>query len=220
VQKADIGAGAIALDQCLKHRAGLNRIPIRSRIEDFRVQLRNTAERYGAIAKTLHWTVAALVIAAWALGTIGDELPRGAVRATGQLIHMSAGLAILALLVVRLIWRMTDPPPAPEITPFGRWADRAGRFAHWLLYALLAAVIGAGIIAQFADGDALPVFGLFEIASPWTKDHQFAKAVEEIHEVLANALVIVAALHTAAALVHHWLFHDRTLARMLPRVSH
>jgi cytochrome b561 len=78
------------------------------------------------------------------------------------------------------------------------------------------AVIGAGIIGQFADGDALPVFGLFDIASPWAKNHQFAEAVEEIHEVLANALVIVAALHTAAALAHHWLLRDRTLTRMLP----
>jgi cytochrome b561 len=184
------------------------------------MQLRNSTEQYGAIAKALHWTVAALVIVAWVLGTVGDELPRGAARATGQFIHMSAGLAILALLVIRLMWRLSDPPPSPEITPFGRRADRAGRFAHWLLYVLLAAVIGAGIIGQFADGDALPVFGLFEIASPWAKDHQFAKAVEEIHEVLANALVIVAALHTAAALAHHWLFHDRTLARMLPGTSH
>ena len=178
------------------------------------MQLKNSRERYGAIAKALHWTIAALVIVAWVMGTV--ELPRGAARTAGQFIHMSAGLAILALLAVRLIWRLIDPPPPLEITPFGRWADRAGRYAHWLLYGLLAAVIGAGIIGQFADGDALPVFGLFEIASPWAKDHQFAKTVEEIHEVLANALVIVAALHTAAALGHHWLLRDRTLTRMLP----
>ena len=182
------------------------------------MQLRNSPERYGAISKALHWTIAILVIVAWVLGTI--ELPRGTARAAAQFIHVSAGLAILALLVVRFMWRLTDPPPPLEITPFGRWADRAGRFAHWLLYVLLAAVIFAGITAQFADGDALPVFGLFEIASPWAKDHQFAEAVEEIHEVLANALIIVAALHTVAALAHHWLLHDRTLARMLPGAPH
>ncbi len=180
------------------------------------MQLRNTAERYGAIAKTLHWTIAALVIVAWVTGTV--ELPRGAARAIGQFVHMSAGLAILALLAVRLIWRLVDPPPPLEITPFGRWADRAGRFAHWLLYGLLVAVIGVGIAGQFADGDALPVFGLFQIASPWAKDHQLAEAIEEIHEVLANALVIIAALHTAAALAHHWLLRDRTLTRMLPGI--
>jgi hypothetical protein len=85
---------------------------------------------------------------------------------------------------------LSRPPLPLEITPFGRWADRAGRFAHWLLYGLLLSVIGAGIAGQFADGDALPVFGLFQIASPWAKHHQFAEAAEEIHEVLANARFI------------------------------
>src|SRR5512139_4322559 len=99
------------------------------------MQLRNSPERYGGIAKALHWMIAALVIVAWVLGTVGDELPRGAARATGQFVHMSAGLAILALLVVRLIWRLSDPPPPLEITPFGRWADRAGRYALASLWA-------------------------------------------------------------------------------------
>lgn len=184
------------------------------------LQLRNSPERYGAIPKVLHWTIAVLVIVAWFLGTVGDELPRGAARATSQFIHMSAGLAILALLVIRLIWRISDPPPPLERTPYGLWADYAGRFAHWFLYVLLAAVVLAGIIAQFADGDALPVFGLFNIASPWAKDHRLAKTVQEVHEVLANALVIVAGLHTAAALAHHWLLPDRTLTRMLPGATH
>jgi len=62
----------------------------------------------------------------------------------------------------------------------------------------------------------LPIFGLFEIASPWAKDRAFAGSATEVHEVLANALVILAAGHAAAALVHHWTFRDRTLVRMLP----
>ena len=180
------------------------------------MQLRNSLERYGAIPKALHWTIAGLVILAWALGTIAEELPRGLVRASGEFIHIAAGLAILALLVLRLAWRLSDPPPPLEATPFGRWGDWAATSGHWLLYVLLGAAVLTGIIGQFADGEALPVFGLFEIASPWMKDHEFAEAVEEVHEVLANALVIVAGLHAAAALAHHWLLRDRTLVRMLP----
>lgn len=183
------------------------------------MQLRNSPERYGTIPIALHWTMAILVVAAWALGSFGDELPRGAARATGQFIHISAGLAILALLAIRLMWRLLDPPPPPEKTPFGRWADYASRSAHWLLYGLLAAVIVTGITNQFADGDALPVFGVFNIASPWAKNHQFAETVEEVHEFFANALLIVVGLHTAAALAHHWLLRDRTLSRILPGVG-
>jgi cytochrome b561 len=74
-----------------------------------------------------------------------------------------------------------------------------------------------GIVLQFARGEALWIFGLYEIASPWTKDRVFASSVNEAHELLANALVILAELHAAAAaLIHHWVFRDRTLVRMLP----
>jgi len=48
------------------------------------------------------------------------------------------------------------------------------------------------------------------------KDRAFARSVTEVHEILANALVILAGLHAVAALVHHWILRDRTLARMLP----
>ena len=121
------------------------------------------------------------------------------------------------LLLGRAAWRVGDPPPPVESSGLGVWGERAGQFAHYALYVLLAAVSIAGIVVQFARGNALPVFGLFEIASPWVADRAFARSVKEVHEVLANALVILAILHAAAALVHHWIFRDRTLARMLPR---
>ena len=157
-----------------------------------------------------------LVALAWALGEFGDALPKGAARAAGLFVHNSAGLAILAVLVVRLLWRIGDPPPPPEPTVFGAWLDRAGRLAHYALYALLIAAPIAGIVLQFARGDALPLFGLSEIPSPWPADRAFARSVKGVHEVLANGLVILAGVHAAAALVHHWVFRDRTLVRMLP----
>ena len=72
-------------------------------------------------------------------------------------------------------------------------------------------------MAQFARGNALPLFGIGEIPSPWIRDRAFAHNVTEIHEILANALVIVASFHAAAALIHHFVFRDNTLLRMLPR---
>ena len=126
------------------------------------------------------------------------------------------GLRILLLLVVRLVWRFADPPPRPEQTPLGPWLDLAGRVVHYALYTLLVVVPVAGIILQFARGDALSIFGLYEIASPWSKDRAFASAVAGVHELLANALVTLAALHAVAALIHHWVLRDRTLTRMLP----
>ena len=71
-----------------------------------------------------------------------------------------------------------------------------------------------GVIALFGEGKPLPLFGLFEIPSPWPKDKAFTELTEEIHETLANVLLALAALHTIAALTHHWVFRDRTLTRM------
>lgn len=180
------------------------------------MQLRNSADRYGAVPQSLHWIIVILVLIAWALGIFEDALPKGEARAIGLFIHTTAGVAILVALAVRVLWRVVDPPPPPEPTLFGAWGDRARRLAHYALYALLVAVPVIGIAVQFARGEALSLFGITEIASPWTADRPFARSMKEAHEVLANALVILAALHAAAALLHHWLLHDRTLARMLP----
>ena len=72
---------------------------------------RNSTSHYGAIALSFHWLTVALVMVAWALGSFDDVLPRGSARAAGLLVHISAGIAIVAMLVVRLAWRVGDPPP-------------------------------------------------------------------------------------------------------------
>ena len=87
---------------------------------------------------------------------------------------------------------------------------------HVALYILLIATPTVGIVLQFARGDALPIFGIAEIPSPWLRDRAFAKSVKEIHETLSNVLLIIAGLHAAAAVAHHWMLGDRTLTRMLP----
>ena len=176
---------------------------------------RNSSEGYGAVAMTLHWAIVVLVACAWLTGQFGDALPRGPQREAGLFIHIFLGLSILALAAARLVWRATDPPP-PEENALGRWSEWAARATHYILYALLIAVPVAGVAVQFARGHALPVFGLFEIASPWIADRSFAHDVKEVHEVLANALLVLVGLHAAAALIHHYVLHDRTLLRMLP----
>jgi cytochrome b561 len=185
------------------------------------MQLFNSPTRYGVIAQCLHWAAVALVILAWTLGMLGDELPRGPSRDLGLYIHTTAGLLVIALTILRLLWRLVDPSPPAEKTRFGEWlfADWIGlgaKLAHFGLYVLLVAVPVAGIFLQFARGDSLPVFGITEIASPWARDRGFAESVKEVHELLAHGLLAVAGLHAAAALVHHWVFADRTLIRMLP----
>jgi cytochrome b561 len=176
-------------------------------------------EEYGPIPKLLHWTTAVLVALVWMLGTFGDEFPEGAARDAGLLVHIWIGLAILVLAAVRVPWRIANPPPKVVSTEFSNWligwTDPVSRITHYALYGLLLAVPVFGIALQFARGHSLPVFGLFEIPSPWPADKAFAHSLREVHEVLANLLVILALFHLAAALLHHWVFGDRTLRRML-----
>jgi cytochrome b561 len=184
--------------------------------------LLNSQTRYGAIALALHWSAVALVVLAWTLGLFIDELPRGPARILGLQVHMLAGLLVVVITFFRLAWRLLDPSPPPEPTRFGAWlfADWIpvlARLAHAGLYLLLVAVPVAGIVAQFARGESLDLFGIMEIASPWTRDRAFVGKVTEVHELLAHALIALAGFHAAAALLHHWVFGDRTLARMLPR---
>ncbi|MGZ3410166.1 MAG: cytochrome b [Xanthobacteraceae bacterium] len=180
------------------------------------MQVFNSSERYGLVSLALHWLTVAFVILVWSLGQGGDLLPKGAPRDAGLFIHMSSGLAIVVLVAARLAWRVFDPPPPPEPTPFGYIGEISARLGHFALYALLVLAPVLGILTQFARGNPLPIFGLMNIASPWVADRTFARSVTGIHELLSNALVIVALLHAFAALAHHWLLRDRTLSRMMP----
>jgi cytochrome b561 len=182
------------------------------------MRVRNSSKSYGAVAMALHWSVVLLVLGAALSGLFGDDLPQGAIREAGLVAHISFGLAVLGFVLARLFWRLADPPPTPVDSPLGPWGELAGQIAHYAIYALLIAIPVAGIMVQFARGEPLPAFGLFDIASPWNADRALAHDIKEVHETLANALIGLISLHAMAALLHHYVFHDRTLLRMLPRL--
>jgi cytochrome b561 len=91
----------------------------------------------------------------------------------------------------------------------------ASRVSHWTLYALLVAVPFVGIVFELKRGNALPMFG-WELASPWPADRALARSLLTVHYYLANTLLILAGVHAAAALIHHYALRDQTLLRMLP----
>lgn len=182
------------------------------------MQLLNSKTHYGALAQIIHWLTAIFVVAGWLLGTFIDDFSRP-VHAAMLVVHMALGQCVIALLVIRLAWRFVDPPPPPEKTRFGRLQELAAALIHYLLYALLLAVPCLGIIVQLTRGNALPIFGVWDVLSPWHANRALARSVLKVHEYLANTLVALAGLHAAAALMHHWVLGDRTLVRMLPRGS-
>jgi len=180
------------------------------------MQLTNTGTRYGAGPQVLHWLTVVFVVVGWLLGQFGDVLPKGPPRAFGLWAHMTLGECVVLLLIARLAWRVGNRPPPAEPTRFGRVLEIAAKVSHFALYALLVIVPFVGIIVQLKRGNALPVLGLWNVASPWPADRSFARSALGAHEFLANALLILAGVHAAAALVHHYALRDRTLTRMLP----
>ncbi|HEX4040366.1 MAG TPA: cytochrome b [Xanthobacteraceae bacterium] len=176
----------------------------------------NSKARYGAVAQTAHWLTAIFVICGFLLGQFGDALPKGAPRQFGLLVHMTLGQLVVVLLLIRLAWRQVNPPPPLETTPLGALATLAARASHVTLYGLLLAVPVLGMIVQLKRGHALPVFGVFDLGSPWPADRNLARSILWLHRNLADALLILAGIHAAAALMHHWIWRDRTLSRMLP----
>jgi cytochrome b561 len=185
---------------------------------DMSTAFRNDANGYGIAAIGLHWLTAVCVLASWLLGQTVDAFGRD-LEPTIVYTHVTLGLAIVVLVAVRLGWRLIDPPPAHIPSPFDPWMARAATAGRWLLYALLVAVPLSGIVLNFARGSALPLFGLYEIASPWVRDRAFSRSVKEVHEFLSNAMLFVALGHAAASLAHHYFLKDNTLRRMLPRRS-
>ena len=105
---------------------------------------------------------------------------------------------------------MFDASPTAGSETKSKWAHYAVLSAHFFLYALLAGAVVAGAATQFAKGNPLSVFGSYEIASPCPKDKSFTHPLRELQEFIANCLIVLAILHAAAALIHHYILKDNT----------
>ena len=177
--------------------------------------LRDTSETFGTPSRLLHWLGALVIAAAWAVGTIMSDLPRGPSKAAGLDLHFALGSLVLTLTALRLIWRLFNPrPESPPGTPL--WQDRAARWGHLALYALMIALPLTGVLAAWLGGKTINLLWITALPSPWERNRGLEKLLEEVHEVLANGMLILVAAHVAAALWHHFLRRDGLLGRMLP----
>ena len=174
-----------------------------------------TPARYHPALATLHWLLAAMIVGALAAGTFllapvanADPAKMFSFRA-----HMSLGVAILALTLVRLALRLATRKPAPATT--GTPAlDRLAGLTHWAFYALVIAMCASGIALALAAG--LPQIVFFGTGDPLPINFNTYTAWD-VHGALANGLMALIALHVAAALWHHFIRKDGLLRRMNPR---
>jgi cytochrome b561 len=177
--------------------------------------LRNTGERWGAVAMTLHWGMAALILATTPLGWTAVEWPLSRTKITLFAWHKSIGIALLALVALRLLWRAIDRAPSlPEtMSPLERALARA---SHGALYALMVAMPLSGWVINSAANFPFKVFGLFPLPAIAAPSKATQRLAEDVHLALFWALAALLVVHVAAALRHHFVLRDRVLLRMLP----
>lgn len=172
------------------------------------------ADRYGYTAQTLHWVMFALIAGAFGIGLWMAGLPIGPQRFRAVPWHKAIGITILALLVLRLAWRLWHPAPAlPATMP--AWERHAAHVSHWLLYLLMLAVPLSGWLMSSALGFSTVVFG-WTLPNLLERDRALGDALKTAHYFLNKTLLALILLHVAAALKHAFLDRDGVMQRMLP----
>ncbi|MEL1263612.1 cytochrome b [Pseudoxanthomonas putridarboris] len=177
--------------------------------------LKNTDERWGAISQLFHWVIVALILVMAYLGLTMGDLPNGPRKINVYALHKSIGLTILALVVLRVAWRLyAGAPAAVPGTP--TWQQRIASVTHVLLYALLLAIPLSGWVLNSSAGYPLQWFKLFNLPAIAGRSDRVHELAEDAHELLFWILVALVLAHAAAAFYHHLFQNDDTLRRMLP----
>ena len=181
--------------------------------------------RYSAVAITLHWVIAALILYNLYLALQLDDL-HGLAKFNTFQVHKSVGLTVLMLSLLRLVWRLTHrPPPMPAGMP--RWERLGAHAAHWTLYALMIGIPLTGWVIVSASPTKIPTL-IFNTA-PWPHlgfIHHMAmparrlleKQVGQVHTILGFGMGLLILVHVAAALKHQFWNRDAVLGHMLPFV--
>ncbi|MFN4142953.1 cytochrome b [Aestuariivirga sp.] len=184
----------------------------------------NERSRYDGVAMIIHWVTAALMIfmvlfgeELMEAGEEAEEAGEALAGAFGPSLHVSLGAAVLALTLLRILWRLGHRAP-PHPAGMKRWEVGLSHAVHGLFYLLLIGVPLAGWLAfgEFAREEpamaAIRVFGAVPLpASPATGE--WAK---EVHEIGSNLAMLLIGLHVLAALKHQFIDRDGIMGRMLP----
>lgn len=172
--------------------------------------------KYSKTAILLHWLIAILILTNIVLASMSEDLPRAA-RAAYMNPHKAIGISILALSVLRLLWRIGHrAPPLPS--SLSGWQANLGRFVHALFYVLIIAVPATGWLMVAAREGAPPVdfFGLFSIDLPVADSKMLSSFGHEGHEILTKPLVALIILHVIGALKHQFVDRLPFIQRMWP----
>lgn len=172
--------------------------------------------RYGRVAQFFHWATAILVLVAFIYGPGGSEqrvyLP---VRDFERQLHETLGLCVLALVALRLLWRLFDTRPvAEDLSP---WMNFMSKVVQGALYLLLFGVPLTAVAGAWLEGHPLTLLAGIQIPPPIGTSHDLGATIATVHSWLGDTILWLAGLHAVASIYHHFFLRDGVLVSMLPR---
>ena len=170
---------------------------------------------YTRTAIILHWLLALAIVATFALGIYMHELPVSPRRLTLYNWHKWAGISILALSAIRLLWRLAHRAPPDVAMP--AWQARAAHAVHGLLYLLFFAVPLSGWAHSSAADFPVVVFGVLPLPDFVGADKALAETLKGVHKLFTLTLGLLVIAHVLGALKHQLIDRDGLLSRMTLR---
>jgi len=176
--------------------------------------LLNSVKHYGWISILLHWSMAFALISMYFLGDYMVELDYyDTWYHKAPALHKAVGVVIGLVLVFRLVWNFSQNKPDPlDSNPR---VIALAKLGHLALYLLIILLIISGYLISTAKGQGIDVFSLFELPALFKNSPDGGEIAGTIHAIIGKIFIIMIVLHAIAALVHHFIFKDRTLQRML-----
>ena len=170
--------------------------------------------QYGTTAKVFHWLIVALLLVQYPIGWFMPDLHHGMKPGAAMTFHISFGIVILMLIVVRFAWRLMHPV-APE-SSLPRWQRLSSEAVHWLLYVLVLATTLTGWLFASFRGWSVSWFFLTPLPMLAADNAAAGKAIDGLHQAMEWSLLAVIGVHVVAALAHIFVYRDRIMQRMLP----
>src|SRR5436309_1869729 len=169
--------------------------------------------QYGPTAKIFHWLIVALLVVQYPIGWLLPDL-HGDMKPPIMTFHVSFGILILILIVLRLAWRLTHPvAPESSLPPWQRLSSEA---VHWLLYALVLATTFTGWLFASFRGWSMSFFYILPMPMLASGSPAAVKTIDGLHQAMEWTLLALIGIHVVAALAHIFVYRDRIMQRMLP----
>lgn len=170
--------------------------------------------QYGNTAKIFHWLIVALLAVQYPIGWLMPDIHRGQAPGAPMTFHVSFGIVIFSLIMLRLLWRLTHPV-APE-SSLPSWQRLTSAFVHWTLYALVLTTTLTGWLFASFRGWSLSFFYLAPLPMLASDNAAAGKFIDGWHQASEWTLLAFVGIHVAAAIVHIFIYRDRIMQRMLP----